>query len=133
MQEIPVMYVGASDGAQRRALLDHIGKLNPISNLFVTPKIAAYTITNEEFGCVFSNSGASGSVTFTLPTPEAGALLVISKIANQTVVISGTIAGGTGGTAITNNTSASYGGVLLMGLDGTSWFPVASQGTWTIS
>lgn len=128
-EQVKMMTVG---GGNKRALVDHLFRYNEVQSTpaFVTAKTASYTILSSEFGCAFSNSGASGSVTFTLPTPEAGALLFIIKATtNQNVVISGTVPGGT---TITNSTSE-HGSIILVGLSDSSWAILGQRGTWAIS
>ncbi len=125
MQNIPVVDCG--DG---RVRADTSYKKAPVA------KTAAYTVLSSDSGTVFTNRGASGSVTFTLPTPTAGFKLQFLKaVNNQNIVITAaaasTMNGLTQGQTLTNSTSE-YGTVSLEA-DGTAWFVVASTGTWAVS
>lgn len=106
--------------------------INQVSGSTVTAKTAAYTITTPEIGCAFSNSGASGSVALTLPTPFAGAVLYIFKITDQTLTL--TAAANTtinAGASLANSTSGDTGKamVILIGTSATTWIAM-TKGTW---
>lgn len=100
-------------------------------------KTEAYTIKESEIGTLFTNRGASGSVTFTLPAPKKGLFFGFTKaVNNQNLVVTTDVAatkihGLTQGVTLTNSTSE-YG-VLQIYCDGTAWFTVSSLGTWTVS
>lgn len=131
MQRVPMM--PCADG-QSRARRDVAFGLNPVSNEAVTAKTAAYAITGQEYGCAFSNSGAGGSVTFTLPTCFAGAVVgPIFKMANQTIVLDGkdsdTIDGGA--TLQNTNSEANRACVVLYGISATAWMSMRT-GTWNV-
>ena len=84
--KIPLV-MSCADG-RVRARQDAMFGINPVSNDAVTAKTASYTITGREYACAFSNEGATGSVTFTLPTCYKGAVVgPIFKMANQTLVV----------------------------------------------
>jgi len=51
------------------------------------PLTAAATLLPSDNGRAFSNSGAAGSVTATLPTPFAGCEFTFYKLTNQTFII----------------------------------------------
>lgn len=106
--------------------------INPVSGSTVTAKTAAYTITTPEIGCAFSNSGASGSVALTLPTPFAGAVLYIFKMTNQTLTL--TPAGGTtintASTLANSSSEAGAAAVVLIGVSATAWITTTKLGTW---
>jgi len=56
----------------------------------LSAKTANYTIgtnTTDAFGTIFTNEGASGSVTFTLPAPTSGAYYFFAGVADQNLVI----------------------------------------------
>jgi hypothetical protein len=96
----------------------------------VVAKIAAYTITKGEVGGAFSNSGAGGSVTLTLPTPWAGALLWIFKITTgQNVVAAAEAASTIDGAASLTNSTSEVGMLLLIGTSATTW-QTLRKGTW---
>lgn len=50
-------------------------------------KTTGYTVLNTETGYAFDNIGASGSVTFTMPTPAAGLQYRFCRVADQSVVV----------------------------------------------
>lgn len=52
-----------------------------------TAKTADYTITAADNGTLFTNTGASGAVVFTLPTKAAGLVYHFKVIADQTVTV----------------------------------------------
>lgn len=99
-------------------------------------KTAAYTVLASDSGLLFTNRGASASVTFTLPAPTAGFRLRFSKAVNNqnilvTAAAASTMNGLTQGQTLTNSTSE-YGSVTLEA-DGTVWQVVAQFGTWAVS
>jgi hypothetical protein len=62
-----------------------------VSPRIVEAKTADYTLTTSDFGKIFTNRGASGSVTFTLPasssaTPQ-GATVEVYCVEAQTVIV----------------------------------------------
>jgi hypothetical protein len=102
------------------------------SQLRIVPKTSAYTVnTNQDrCGTRFTNRGATGSVTFTLPAPHAGLIgwfYEFFGVADQNIVVS---AGSAKGLAFNNATCASLASQTGGGLigakiratcDGTSW------------
>lgn len=95
-------------------------------------KTSAYTITAADSGKILTNRGASGSVTFTLPTVAAGFdgvdVTIMAVVAAQNVVI----AAQTAGQIITFNDAAAdsitistaseiIGAAVRCVCDGTSW------------
>jgi hypothetical protein len=96
----------------------------------VLAKTSAYTFNNSDWGAIFTNRGATGSVTFTLPavagTP-AGAYVIIYIVADFEVVVAAT-----SGELVTFNNAAAdtvtiteasehIGAGLTFICDGTSW------------
>jgi len=88
-------------------------------------KTAAYTILASECGTTFTNRGASGSVTLTLPAPFANAHYKLIVHAAQTFVL----AADTVDTLVTYNDAAAdsvssntVGATIEIWSDGTSWF-----------
>lgn len=122
--------------ANRRADNGAFFGLNTISSAAgtgVTAKTAAYTLTAAESGKAFSNSGAGGSVTFTLPTPKPGMWFIFEKIENQTLVV----AAGSGSTIenganLTNNTAgdANKATLTVIATSTTTWKVQGYRGTW---
>lgn len=93
---------------------------------------AATTLKQSDNGRAFSNSGAAGSVTVTLPTPFAGMMLLFVKKTNQTFVVAAasgtTINGNATYTNSSNETSSAF--LRLYGISATEWLVVGTAGTW---
>ena len=110
--------------------------LNGLFNA-ISAKTTAYTVLTADNGTLFTNRGASGSVTFTLPAPRAGLYLgFVKAVSTQNIVITTDVAGTkihglTQGVTLTDSTSE-YGTVYIV-CDGTAWFTLASIGTWAVS
>ena len=96
----------------------------------ISAKTANYTLTQSDWGCIFTNRGATGAITFTLPavsgTP-AGAYATFFVVADQTVTVAGTA-----GELVTFNDAAAnsvafstasekIGAGVTVVCDGTSW------------
>jgi len=107
----------------------------------VTAKTSAYTITAADSGTVLTNRGATGSVTFTLPTVAAEFngvnVIIMAVVAAQNVVISAQ----TTGQIVTFNDAAAnsitisttneiIGAAFRLICDGTSWLalPMLNEG-----
>lgn len=130
MKIVPMME--CADG-RSRARNDAAFGLNPVSLSAVTAKTAAYTVTGREYGCAFSNEGASGSVTLTLPTCFAGAVAgPFIKMTNQTMVLDGAGSDTINGSATLQNTASEAGAavVVLYGISATKWVTSTKVGTW---
>lgn len=116
-----------------RARTDVLFGLNPVSNDAPTAKTASYTITGQEYGCGFSNSGAGGPVTFTMPAAFAGAIVgPIFKLANQNIILDGAGNDTINGSATLQNTAseANSAVVMLVGISSTAWIAMVKVGTW---
>lgn len=109
----------------------------------VQVKTASYTIKpfGESEGFIYSNLGAGGAVTFTLPRPKGGERVIFLKeTAGQNIVINAAgagveIRGGVTpftGTVITSSTANELGSIELLGGTG-HWYVRGQSGTWTIS
>ena len=120
MQRVPMM--SCKDG-QARAKNDVAFGINPVSNEAVTAKTADYTITSREYGCAFSNLGAGGPVTFTLPTCFAGAKVgPIFKPTAQNIVLDGAGSDTINGAATLSNTATEPNAmVTLYGISSSAW------------
>lgn len=95
-------------------------------------KTASYTVNPsvDRDGTEFTNRGATGAVTFTLPVPNAGligAYYAFNGVADQTITVS---AGASNGIAVNNAAAASLsastaaqkiGARIVASCDGTSW------------
>lgn len=106
------------------------GNIGPI-----VAKTAAHTIKAGDAARAYSNRGATGSVTFTLPAAGDvdGTLRTFFKATPaQSIVLQATggakINGGTANKAYQNVTSET--GVCTIFSDGTDWFIRAEKGTW---
>lgn len=106
----------------------------------VSAKTGAYTVVAADVGTYFTNTGAAGSVTFTLPTPAAGLWYQFYVDASQAVVItatgSATIKNGTNAATAANGsvTNAGTAGstICLIAISATQWVTVDTPvGTWT--
>ncbi len=105
----------------------------------VTAYTTSHTVTAEENGTTFTNSGAVGGVVFTMPTPAAGlvytfvvvaAQLVTLDVGGSVVIAIGEIAGAAGGGATCNSP---YSLVTLRAVSTTLWVATSSIGSWTPS
>lgn len=103
----------------------------------VTAKTATATLTSAEcYGGIFTNTGASGAIVLTLPTPAAGMHIRVYLTAAQDVDLNA--ANGTQILALTNATgdaissAATIGNSIeLVGISATQWVAFAASGTWT--
>lgn len=99
----------------------------------VAVKTANYTIKAGDAGLLFSNRGAAGAVTFTLPAPARNIWFGFLKATQQNLVVQATggakINGGTANKAY-NNVAAEVGGMTRLISDGTDWFVLGEKGTW---
>ena len=97
-------------------------------------KTAAYTVKAGETGTIFTNLGATASVTFTLPVPKPGMWFTFAKaVPAQSIVLqmpAGVIInGGTAGKAYQNVTAES--GVCTIVAATPGMYMIASEkGTW---
>jgi hypothetical protein len=96
----------------------------------VNAKTADYTLTNTDWGAVFTNRGAAGAVTFTLPpvaSTPAGAYAEFFVVTDQTVTIAGTAGELTtfndaAANSVAFSTSAEKLGAAIKAFcDGTKW------------
>lgn len=112
----------------------------PGSAVAVTAKTADYTVLAGDSGTVFTNTGASGTVVFTLPaSPTAGLWYEFHITAAQSVDIkTGTAvliyANAAATTATTGKlTKNIVGTVIQLKYNGVAWMGVGQSGTWTVS
>ena len=98
----------------------------------IEAKAANYTLTSDDMGKIFTNRGASGEVTFTLPDASSafsGAHVTILPIAAQKTTITTATAdvlitaGDAEADSVTQN-SAAIGGIIELFCDGTNWIAV---------
>jgi hypothetical protein len=97
------------------------------ANVAKTANYTVGTVATDVIGTVFTNRGAAGAVTFTLPSPTSGAYYFFASIADQNVTIS---AGAGLGITVNNAAAASIafstssqkiGSFAVAIADGTSW------------
>jgi hypothetical protein len=93
-------------------------------------KTANYTIgtvATDVVGTIFTNRGAAGAVTFTLPSPTAGAYYFFAGIVAQTMTISagsaiGVTVNNAAATSIAYSTASQQIGSFAVAIaDGSSW------------
>lgn len=126
MQNVPLMAGG--DG-RYRADNSNLG--------VIAAKTAAYTIKNDDSAQVFSNKGAGGAITFTLPSPKAGERVTVLKTAAQNIVLQAPAGAKVGGSAVgkkyQNITAGDAGsGSVSLLADGTDWYVIGQVGTWAV-
>lgn len=93
-----------------------------------------YTIpATEATNHVFTNEGASGSVTLTLPTAAIGMLVRVLVVASQTITVTPQstdtimiISDGDAGDEIAANTAGNF--VWLLCGEANKWYPIANSG-----
>ena len=99
----------------------------------IAAKTANYTVgtvATDTFGTVFTNRGASGAVTFTLPTPTSGAYYFFAGVADQNITITAGSAiavtvNNAAATSIAFSTSSQKIGSFAVAIaDGTQWLLV---------
>lgn len=121
------------DGIMRADAGSYI-QLNDYTGYTSTSKTASYTLSALETGMCFDNTGAAGSVTFTLPTPKGGEFFILCKEASQTIVASCpagvTINGASTLTSPTGATGAGSAMIEIFAISPTK-YRAWTQGTWT--
>jgi hypothetical protein len=100
---------------------------------YVLDKTASYTPTVAESGAYFTNDGASGEITFTLPAVSTGLYYCFVVNDNQTITIdpNGTdqILSETNAAGDRVQNGAQFDALCILGVtDG--WMPVETTGTW---
>jgi hypothetical protein len=105
----------------------------------VLAKTADYTVTAVNSNIFFTNTGAAGTVNFTLPTAvvglqytfyiDAAQTLTITAGASTTIRIAGTASASAGN--ITSNTVGNV--ITLTAISTTQWVSTSHEGTWTIN
>ena len=99
-------------------------------------KTAAYTIQALETGTIFTNTGASDAVTFTLPTPKAGMWFMFVKtvIAKNLVLqmpANVTVNGGTAAQVYKHTaTTETAPTCMIVGISATEYIVAGEKGTW---
>lgn len=106
--------------------------------LDLTSKTANYTVTRDEVGRVFTNTSASGAITFSLPAAENGLQyyfvvqaaqeLRIDPNGTETISLPSTGVPGSAGKYLTAN---AIGESVHLVAVGTNWVVMGYTGTWT--
>lgn len=102
----------------------------------VTACSTSQSITADQTNQTFSNAGAAGAVTLTLPTPVAGYKYTFICAAAQTLTldISGSVVIGLGEIATTAGGAVSantiYSSITLIALSPTLWVATSMTGSW---
>jgi hypothetical protein len=111
--------------------------LTGVVNRTISSKTTNYVILATDDPSDFDNTGAAGSVTFTLPAAVVGYVFSFTATVAQTLVIdapggvtiyAGDLASTSGGT-FTATTRGAY--LLLKCRSNTTWYAQAILGTWT--
>jgi len=117
------------------AFLREVARFGFENGADVTAKTASYTILDQENGATFTNEGAAGAITLTLPTPRPGLRVGVFIAAAQTVnvvppaVESVYLDGTESTTGWWANAVGEY--VEFVGIDSTTWLARSPAGTWT--
>jgi hypothetical protein len=134
------IYMGDYDGMGNSPAKITVNSDAGTITLIGTTRIDKYTSsaktanTNTESGTWYSNLGATGAITFTLPTAAAGYNVCFYVAAAQTVTIDPASTNqilaltNAAGDRISNGTQG--GAVCLLGLSSTQWGAVSVSGTW---
>jgi len=94
-------------------------------------------ITADESGKIFTNTGASGSITFTLPTAAKGLMYSFAKVVAQDMIIDAAdgdyIADSSASGTISNTRDSEvWGFITLLAVSSSMWL-VYGNGTWVTS
>lgn len=109
------------------------------TNKTITAKTAGYNVLSGDSQTVFTNTGASGSVTFTLPTASAGLEYFFYIDAVQTVVVTAPASttirlGGTASATAGNVTAGAAGNMVhIIAISSTQYVTLGYNGTWTVN
>jgi hypothetical protein len=99
----------------------------------IVTKTANYTCVQLNTGARLNNLGATGAVTFTLPTPFIGATYTFTNLVAQTLNVT-TPSGSIffpGLTGATRTTTVQYSSCTITCFDGTNWVAESIVGTWS--
>ena len=105
----------------------------------VTAKTSNYTVLNTDTGTTFTNTGAAGTVNFTLPTAAAGLWYTFYRDADFTVQATAAasttirVAGSVSASAGNVTLDAVGSSVTLIAISTTQWIAFSSTGTLTVT
>lgn len=98
----------------------------------IISKTADYTITTGDNGKTFDNTGATGAIVLTLPTPATNLTYKFAVTVAQYLRINGTILqGGLSGAYIRSNTPGSY--LSIEAHDSSGWIVTSTEGGWGLA
>lgn len=91
-------------------------------------------VTSDESGRIFTNTGSSGSVTFTLPTAEKGLVYSFAKVVAQDIVIDAADGDYIADSAASGNISnvadgEVWGFITLLAVSNSMWL-IYGNGSW---
>lgn len=111
-------------------------RLVPLADGERVSKTADYTLTKKDVGKVFTNTGATGTVIFTLPAVEQGLTYTFFKEVNQTITLtcngSDVIyhAAAAGAASLSHTTSIKGAWITIRGLKTATWIVSAGGTGW---
>lgn len=108
-----------------------------LPNKTVTAKTGNYTVLAADSGTLFTNTGAAGTVVFTLPTAAAGLhyyfyvdavqTVQATAAASTTIQVGGSVSTSAGN--ISNNVKGTL--IHIVAIDSTHWITLNALGSWT--
>lgn len=134
------LYMGLAPGLNSQGQIDKIS-----ARMNVVAKTAAYTVKDYESGTLFTNTGATAGVTFTLPTIAttlAGVYYYFATVAGYAITVASDPADKM---VVDNNATADslasstaghlIGASLLVVCDGTQWLTMEGGGAavWVVA
>jgi hypothetical protein len=105
----------------------------------VTQAASPYALTLDMSGQIFTNTGATGDVTFTLPDidGEVGISFTFVKLVSSGILIDANagqyIADSVSGGRLSNTTSDLYAAITVISVSSTVWYVDGGQGIWIIA
>lgn len=111
--------------------------LNQLSiKLKTNNKTANFTVPANQTGTLYSNTGASAQVIFTLPDAVAGLVFAFANDAAQTLRIQAQTGdfiriGGNSSSGGSQSTSSIGNSVTLAAISSTQWIAIGGVGAWT--
>ena len=112
-----------------------------VAKLPVVAKTASYSVTAAESGTLFTTTGATGAVTFTLPTKAAGLHFYFYNTADQDMIVAPDAVDtmvafndAEADSVATSTASEQFGGAFHVVCDGTKWLAMnVSAGANTVT
>ena len=126
------------DGTAGQAILSGGSGVDPawgdvaVLTTNIVSKTADYTVTTGDSGKTFDNTGATGAIVLTLPTPALNLNYKFAVTAAQYLRINGTILqGGLSGAYIRSNTAGSY--LAVEAHNSSGWIVSSIEGEWGLA